>query len=197
MPRLASIDAAADVLSARVEGRLRRDVPLAPMTTYRVGGAAALFLDVASPADLVAVAEVRAMTGLPVIVVGKGSNMLVADTGFDGLAVSVAGFASTIEIPDVRGDDHGAAVTVVAGGGVALPVLARRTAAGGVRGFEWAVGVPGSIGGAVRMNAGGHGSDMAASLLDVNVIDLDESGATRTQRRRRRRGSSRRRRARR
>jgi UDP-N-acetylmuramate dehydrogenase len=180
MPRLASIDAAADVLSARVEGRLRRDVPLAPMTTYRVGGAAALFLDVASPADLVAVAEVRAMTGLPVIVVGKGSNMLVADTGFDGLAVSVAGFASTIEIPDVRGDDHGAAVTVVAGGGVALPVLARRTAAAGVRGFEWAVGVPGSIGGAVRMNAGGHGSDMAASLLDVNVIDLDESGATRT-----------------
>jgi UDP-N-acetylmuramate dehydrogenase len=53
-----------------------------------------------------------------------------------------------------------------------LPVLARRTAAAGLTGFEWAVGVPGSIGGAVRMNAGGHGSDIAASLLDVGIVDL-------------------------
>jgi UDP-N-acetylmuramate dehydrogenase len=64
-------------------------------------------------------------------------------------------------------------VTVRAGGGVALPVLARRTAAAGIRGFEWAVGVPGSIGGAVRMNAGGHGSDMAASLVDLRVFDMN------------------------
>ena len=55
---------------------------------------------------------------------------------------------------------------------MALPVLARRTAAAGLTGFEWAVGVPGSVGGAVRMNAGGHGSDMAACLLDVEVVDL-------------------------
>src|SRR5690606_6870908 len=67
----------------------------------------------------------------------------------------------------------GTPVTVTAGGGVALPVLARRTAAAGVRGFEWAVGVPGSVGGAVRMNAGGHGSDIAATLLDVDVFDLE------------------------
>src|SRR5690606_7462957 len=53
-----------------------------------------------------------------------------------------------------------------------LPVVARRTAAAGLTGFEWAVGVPGSIGGAVRMNAGGHGSDMAASLIRVRVLDL-------------------------
>ncbi|MEZ5295723.1 MAG: hypothetical protein R2697_05455 [Ilumatobacteraceae bacterium] len=58
----------------------------------------------------------------------------------------------------------------------ALPVVARRTAAAGVRGFEWAVGVPGSIGGAVRMNAGGHGSDMAACVVDVGVVDLDDPG---------------------
>jgi UDP-N-acetylmuramate dehydrogenase len=61
---------------------------------------------------------------------------------------------------------------VEAGGAVALPVAARRTVRAGLTGFEWAVGVPGSIGGAVRMNAGGHGSDMAASLIEARVVDL-------------------------
>jgi UDP-N-acetylmuramate dehydrogenase len=67
---------------------------------------------------------------------------------------------------------------VVAGGAVALPVLARRTVAAGLSGFEWAVGVPGTVGGGVRMNAGGHGSDMAASLVDVEVFDLLRGGGT-------------------
>ena len=60
----------------------------------------------------------------------------------------------------------------MASAAVALPVLARKTAAAGLSGFEWAVGVPGSVGGAVRMNAGGHGSDMAASLTEVTVFDI-------------------------
>ena len=62
--------------------------------------------------------------------------------------------------------------TVVAGGAVSLPVLARRTAAAGLTGLEWAVGVPGSVGGAVRMNAGGHGSDIAATIRGVRLVDL-------------------------
>ena len=180
MDGAATLHAAAAALAERVGERLRRDVPLAPMTTYRVGGPAALFLEVGSVDDLVAIAEVRAATGLPVLVVGRGSNMLVADAGFPGLAVSVAGFAHQVSIPDVAGADAGAPVVVTAGGGVALPVLARRTAAASVRGFEWAVGVPGSIGGAVRMNAGGHGSDMAACLVDVDVFDIDGCGRDRS-----------------
>ena len=154
-------------VAARVlGGRARHDVPLGPMTTYRVGGSAALFVDAAEVADLIAVAEARAASGIPVLVVGRGSNMLVADTGFAGIAVSVAQLAGQIDIDTDAG-------LVTAGGGVALPVLARRTAAAGLTGFEWAVGVPGSIGGAVRMNAGGHGSDMAAALVDVEVFDID------------------------
>ena len=62
--------------------------------------------------------------------------------------------------------------TVGAGGAVALPVLARQTAAAGLTGLEWAVGVPGTVGGGVRMNAGGHGSDMAATLARVRLLDL-------------------------
>jgi UDP-N-acetylmuramate dehydrogenase len=158
---------------------VRHDVPLAAMTTYRVGGGAAMFVDVTSVDDLRAIAEVRAATGVPVLVVGRGSNMLVADAGFAGIALSVAGFADHIELPSVKGPTRERVVT--AGGGVALPVLARRTAGAGLTGFEWAVGVPGSVGGAIRMNAGGHGSDMAACLVDVVVYDMNapESGLRR------------------
>ena len=155
-----SVDAAAHLLGERA----RRDVPLGPRTTYRVGGAAALFVEAHGAADLAAVSQAVRKTGLPVLVVGKGSNLLVADEGFAGIAVALGEeFASV----SVRGTE------VRAGGAAALPVVARRTVAAGLTGFEWAVGVPGSIGGAVRMNAGGHGSDMAASLVRVNIGDLE------------------------
>ena len=166
----------AALLDVTFGDRLQRDVALAPLTTYRVGGNAALFVDVTTIDDLVAVANARAITSIPVLVIGRGSNMLVADAGFTGVVVSIARFANDIEF-DLSSSQ------VVAGGGVALPVLARRTAAASLAGFEWAVGVPGSVGGAVRMNAGGHGSDIAASLVDVEVFDFDApSLVTRTMR---------------
>jgi UDP-N-acetylmuramate dehydrogenase len=98
-----------------------------------------------------------------VLVVGRGSNLLVSDAGFRGLAITLgASFA----------DIHPGAGGVAAGAAVSLPVLARRTAALGLRGLEWAVGVPGSVGGAVRMNAGGHGSDIRARLVRAWLFDL-------------------------
>ncbi|MGH9084599.1 MAG: UDP-N-acetylmuramate dehydrogenase [Acidimicrobiales bacterium] len=141
----------------------RRDEPLGPRTTYRVGGRAALLVEVDREADLDAVREAVTATGVEVLVVGKGSNLLVADAGFPGLAISLGEGFAQVDIDGTR---------VTAGGAAALPVVARRTVRAGLTGFEWAVGVPGSIGGAVRMNAGGHGSDMAASLVGVRVVDL-------------------------
>ncbi|HEY4375897.1 MAG TPA: UDP-N-acetylmuramate dehydrogenase, partial [Acidimicrobiales bacterium] len=123
----------------------------------------ALFTTVDSDDDLAAVGEAVAATGIAVLVVGKGSNLLVADAGFDGLAVRLGESFATVSIDGTR---------VRAGGAAALPVVARKTAAAGLTGFEWAVGVPGSVGGAVRMNSGGHGSDLAASLQRVRVADL-------------------------
>jgi UDP-N-acetylmuramate dehydrogenase len=163
-----------DAAAALLGPRARRDAPLAPLTTYRVGGRAALFIEVATIDDLARVGQARAATGLPVLTIGRGSNMLVADSGYHGIVVSLAEFASGIAIGPVEPDGS---VVVNAGGGVALPVLARRTAAASVTGFEWAVGVPGSVGGAVRMNAGGHGSDMAAAVIDVDVFDLDRDAS--------------------
>jgi UDP-N-acetylmuramate dehydrogenase len=135
------------------------------MTTYRVGGPAAVFVRARGVDDLVSVAHAARSSGLQVLAIGRGSNLLVADAGFGGIAVGLVDLPERLEI-----DTSSGIVTVSAG--LALPVVARRTAAAGLSGFEWAVGVPGSIGGAVRMNAGGHGSDMAASLVDVTVVDL-------------------------
>jgi UDP-N-acetylmuramate dehydrogenase len=141
----------------------RRDVPLAPLTTYRVGGAAALFVEARHAGDVARVAEAVAATGVDVLVVGKGSNLLVADAGFPGLAVLLGEAFAQVAVDGT---------TVRAGAAAFLPRVARATVNAGLTGFEWAVGVPGSVGGAVRMNAGGHGSDIAASLTAATVVDL-------------------------
>jgi len=105
---------------------------------------------------------------VPVLVVGRGSNLLVADAGFPGVVIRLGSAFEGIEIDAAR-------ASVVAGGAALLPVVARKTAAAGLAGFEWAVGVPGSIGGAVRMNAGGHGADMAANLTFATIFDLHDN----------------------
>ena len=146
------------------------DVNLGMLTTYRVGGNAALYVEARNEEDLSRIALAQQTTQLPVLAIGKGSNLLVADAGFRGIAVSLGKPFTASEV-----DSESAVVR--AGGAVALPALARRTAHAGLTGFEWAVGVPGSVGGAVRMNAGGHGRDIAASITDVTVFDFSTSAS--------------------
>ena len=140
-------------------------VNLGAMTTYRVGGEASLYVVANTEEDLFKVCDAKNKTELPVLVVGKGSNLLIADEGFKGIVVSLGSDFAHSEF-----DQSSCGVEV--GGIVALPALARRCVAAGLSGFEWAVGVPGSVGGAVRMNAGGHGSDMQACVQTVKLFDL-------------------------
>jgi UDP-N-acetylmuramate dehydrogenase len=154
--------------AARLLGALvHRQAPLGALTTYRVGGPAALAVQPRDEDELRAVADAVRASGVPVLVVGRGSNLLVSDAGFPGLAVMVGEAFAEIDI---------AGTVVRAGGGASLPVVARKSAAAGLTGFEWAVGVPGSVGGAVRMNAGGHGSDLAATLRRARIVDLTGGG---------------------
>jgi len=160
--------ALAEVMAA-LGRRGRRDQPLGPLTTYRVGGPAAVLVEVEDEDDLRAVRGALAGRAVPVLVIGRGSNLLVADAGFRGVAVHLGRGFSGIDLPE----DRGSGMTVVrAGAAIQLPVLARQCVEAGLTGFEWAAGVPGSLGGAVRMNAGGHGSDMAASVVRYRSIDL-------------------------
>lgn len=184
--------------------RARVDEPLGARTTYRVGGPAAVLLVVDGEADLDLAHRALVAAGgpVPVLAVGQGSNLLVADAGFPGLVlVPGDGMAEvTLPVPTAGQDGQdgpgaggsgaggpgaggtgaggsgaggtGVEVVVRAGAAARLPVVARRSAAAGLEGLEWAVGIPGSVGGAVRMNAGGHGSDMAATVRTARVYDL-------------------------
>lgn len=148
--------------------RVTQNEPLGPYTTYRVGGDAALFMRIMTVEDLYMLSRALSKVKVPVVVVGRGSNLLVSDRGFRGIAVTLGPFAEIINFPTV-----GESPILIAGAMAPLPVLARQSVHHGLTGFEWAVGVPGSIGGAVRMNAGGHGSDMIASLISVRMFHLE------------------------
>lgn len=162
-------------LTAELESVLMPDAELASLCTYKVGGRAAGVVSVNSveTLDLVSSALNRSPdVEIPVLVIGRGSNLLIADRGFPGLVIRLGAAFESVDI------DADAAI-VVAGGGALLPVVARKSAAASLSGFEWAVGVPGSIGGAVRMNAGGHGASMAESLATVTTYSLAGDGLRR------------------
>ena len=143
--------------------RILENASLSDLSTYRVGGPAALLIEVEEELNFSAILKGLAKFPLPVLIIGNGSNVLISDKGFRGVVLKLGEFFETIEIQDT---------TVKAGAAAKLPVVARETVKFGLSGFEWAVGVPGSVGGAVRMNAGGHGSDMAASLIEVTILNL-------------------------
>jgi len=151
----------------RATGRLAEDVPLGPLTTYKFGGPAKYLITVEGEADLVEAYSIADEEELPVVALGRGSNVVVADDGFEGI-VLVAG-------PALMEREIG--VEVVAGSGVPLPVLARESARAGRGGLEFYTGVPGSVGGAVRMNAGCHGSDTRQVLVTALVFDRNELAA--------------------
>lgn len=132
--------------------------PLGPFTTLGVGGAARWF---AEPDDAASLATLlRELGDTPLLVVGRGSNMLVADTGWPGLAVRLgAGFKWQRRDRD----------EVAAGGGTSMPALAAWLATVGLAGLEFAAGIPATVGGSVRMNAGAHGGQTADSLVSVTV----------------------------
>lgn len=140
-------------------GRIEQDVPLGPLSTYRRGGPAKWFLRAETADDL----RVVVPSEVPVLVLGRGSNLVVASAGFDGLVIHLG---PTTEALAIDGLDVGAP------GGYPLPLLARRTAAAGIGGFAWYVGIPGSVGGAVRMNAGCHGSETSDVLVEAVVWHL-------------------------
>lgn len=147
----------------QVDQLVKENVPLGPLTTYKAGGPAALFADVNTIEDLEALVDSGLTREGEVLVLGRGSNMVVADSGFDGLVVKLGGEFATATVSGVM---------VEAGGAMPLPKLARQAVAEGLLGLEFFVGVPGSVGGAVRQNAGCFGVETRDRLLTARLIDL-------------------------
>lgn len=147
-------------MSAPPEG-VERDFPLARLTTVRTGGAADWFARPGDEESLVAALRWADAEGLSVGVIGSGSNLLVADAGFHGLALKLDGELAQIEREGER--------RVICGGGYRFPSAAAKTATWGLSGLEFGVNIPGTAGGAVRMNANAYGGQLAEVLEWVEI----------------------------
>ncbi len=141
---------------------LRQAVSLADFTTWKVGGAAQWFAEPANQAELRALIGWARQQGLPLRCIGAGSNLLIADGGLAGV---------TLCLRRLQGSELDASGLVTAQAGEPIPSLARKAARAGLHGLEWAVGIPGTAGGAVVMNAGAQGGCTADWLVSVRVVD--------------------------
>ena len=158
------------ILWAACGDRLRTRVSLAPLTSFRIGGPAALYLEPQGEADLVAAGTALREAEIPIVVLGKGTNVLIADDGVAGLVLRLG---RTYRWAARDGE------RLVAGAAMPLPALAGVALSHALTGLEFGVAIPGSLGGAVRMNAGAHGGDIAGVVESIELFDL-EVGATRS-----------------
>jgi UDP-N-acetylmuramate dehydrogenase len=143
--------------------RLMENVPLARYTTARVGGSAAGLVTIETITDLVQLVQLMQKTGIPYKLLGEGSNILVSDSGFDGLII-------VNHTHEIDFDLHLASPLVRADSGVNMVTLSRKIAEHGLSGFEWACGIPGTVGGAVYGNAGANGYDIHSNLVTADVL---------------------------
>ena len=142
--------------------RLRFGEPLAKHTHFGIGGDATAYLEISTVSELSALARFHKQWDVPIAVIGRGSNLLVSDTGFKGIGVRLVGALATSEVDrDV----------VSVGAGLALPALSKTMSQRGLSGVEFAFGIPGSVGGGLIMNAGAWGSSFGDVVTDVTVMD--------------------------
>ncbi|RKU26158.1 hypothetical protein C6495_17705 [Candidatus Poribacteria bacterium] len=141
--------------------RLRFGEPLSKHTHFGIGGEAAAYFEVSTLAELASIARFHQQWQVPVAIIGRGSNLLVSDAGFSGIAIRLIG-----ELAQLTVDGN----TVTVGAGVSLPRLSKAMSRRGLSGVEFALGIPGSVGGALMMNAGAWGSSFGDVVTNVTVM---------------------------
>jgi UDP-N-acetylmuramate dehydrogenase len=161
-------------LAGACAGRVEAEASLAELTTLKVGGSARALLVAERDEDLHAAGEICVAHGVPCLVVGRGSNLLVADRGWDGLAIALGRCYRGFRLVESASSRQHERPQVVAGAAEPMPLLASRLADEGLAGFAWAAAVPGSVGGAVKMNAGAHGREIADQLVSAEVVRLGD-----------------------
>jgi UDP-N-acetylmuramate dehydrogenase len=161
----ADLERAETILRDACGERVRVGFPMAPLTTFRIGGPAALYLEPESDADLSAVSSALSASGVPLVVIGKGSNLLVSDRGFPGIVLRLGRGYRWV----AREGDR-----VTAGAATPLPALAGVAYQHALTGLEFGIAIPATLGGAVRMNAGAHTRSLADVVEQVHVYDLGE-----------------------
>ncbi|MDR2106522.1 MAG: UDP-N-acetylmuramate dehydrogenase [Coriobacteriales bacterium] len=162
---MSAFDAYCD-LEGSIRGTLLYNESMARHTSFRIGGPVSLYVECASLADIVRCLEVSAAHNLPWCVVGKGSNLLVSDEGFEGTAITLGQEFKSFSFPDETQGE----TLLVAGAGVVLSNLVQAAFKNGYSGLEFAVGIPGTLGGALFMNAGSAKDWMSGIVDSVTVL---------------------------
>jgi UDP-N-acetylmuramate dehydrogenase len=156
-----NVDVAERILREGLGDRVRAMVPMAPLTTFRIGGAAALYVEAERDDDLAVVGRAVREAPVPFVVVGKGSNLLVSDRGYPGLVIRLGrGYRWAARDRD----------RLRAGGAMPLPALAGVALRHGLAGLEFGVAIPATLGGAVKMNAGAHDAEIAEVVRAVELF---------------------------
>jgi len=148
-------------------GRVTRSEPLSCHTTWRVGGPADLFIEAISADDLRDIVRLARQYRVPYFILGGGSNILVSDAGIRGLVILNKARRIEFQIGDQM------STIVNAESGVILPTLVNECIERGLAGLEWAIGIPGTVGGAVIGNAGAYGGEIAQALVSASILDSD------------------------
>ena len=146
----------------KFQGKLLENEPLARHVTWRIGGPARYLALPADSEDVVRALELAQDRGLPWVVLGLGSNVLVKDGGFPGVVIRMGKGLDRFEMKGA---------TAIVGAGMPTPILARRTAEAGFVGVERFIGIPGTVGGGIYMNAGCHGAEFAEIVTEVTLMD--------------------------
>ncbi len=165
-------------LDGSLDGTVTCDEPMAKHTTYHIGGPAALFVRADTLADLTLTIEVLADEGLPWTVVGKGSNLLVADAGYQGAVITLGTEFSHVDFNGfagvLPGQKRPERVVATAGAGIGLQFLVQKAFGLSLSGLEHVVGTPGTLGGAVRMNAGTSDTWISSVVESVTLYSLED-----------------------
>ncbi len=154
-------DAVSEIIT-QPGSRLRFSEPLAKHTYFGIGGEVTAYIEVSTVSELAALARFHKQWDVPVAIIGRGSNLLVSDTGFKGISIRLVGELAKLEI-------NGNVISV--GAGLSLPRLSKTMSRHGLSGVEFALGIPGSVGGALIMNAGAWGSSFGDVVKNVTVMD--------------------------
>ena len=145
---------------------VREEEPMSGHTTFRVGGPAEVFVTVENQEQLGKVLHYLDVTGWPYFLLGNGSNLLVGDRGYRGVVIRLSGEFAKVSAEGCR---------IMAGAAAMLSVVAKTAMENGLSGLEFASGIPGSVGGGVRMNAGAYGGEMCQTVESVQVMYRDGS----------------------
>lgn len=160
------------IITSRVKSqfgdRLQQNAPLSRYTTARIGGPADGLIEIHSVPELVEASAFLTAQGIPCKAIGGGSNLLIGDNGYRGIIL-------INRTSDFRFERNGSEFVLFCDSGVNFGSLARKGALEGFSGLEWAAGIPGSLGGAAYGNAGAHGSDLNAMLVDAELLLADGS----------------------